>query len=173
MALAHICTNPVEVNVGESVNINFGVAAEDKPVTAVDVTVPDGFDLREPVAFNGWQATRDGSVVHFTGGTIKAYTCEFFTFSGAAQRQGALRADITVIHDDATTRVYADPNPYSPFPTMGIYAGVPLPSQGVTPLVGDSGGGSGPLLLAGSVAVIAGGVTALFLVSRSWRRPAA
>lgn len=171
-ASAHVCTNPVEVNVGESVNINFGVAAEDKPVTAVDVTVPEGFALREPVAFNGWQAVLEGSVVHFTGGTIKAYTCEFFTFSGAAQRMGALRADITVVHDDGTTQVYADPNPYSLFPAMGIYAGVPIPAQGVTPLGGDGESGSGPLLLAVSVAVIAGGVTALFLVMRSRRRAA-
>jgi hypothetical protein len=167
---AHICTNPAQVKVGQRQSINFGVASEQQPVSAVDVTVPNGFDLVEPVGFNGWQARRDGSVVHFTGPALQPYSCVFFTFDGTARRKGALFAEITVHNGDGTTRAYADHNPYSPFPALGIYADTPLPKQGVTP--GESGTSSTPkLMLALSVAVIAGGVAALYLVNRSRRLP--
>lgn len=168
-ASAHICTNPVEVNVGQAVNINFGVAAEDKPVTAVDVAVPTGFELREPIGFNGWQATRDGSVAHFTGGTIKPFTCEFFTFAGTATIKGALYLDITVVNGDGSKTVYDVHDPYSPTPAMGVFAGVPIPSQGVTP-GGKASSNTTALLAAAAGAVIAGGLTAAFLFSRSRRR---
>lgn len=168
-ASAHVCTNPVEVNVGQAVNINFGVAAEEKAVIAVDVTVPAGFGLTEPIGFNGWQAARDGSVVHFTGGTIKPFTCEFFTFAGTATIKGALYLDITVVNDDGSRTVYDVHDPYSPTPAMGVFSGVEIPTQGVTP-GGAASSNRNALFAAVAGAVIAGGATAFFLFRRSGAR---
>jgi uncharacterized protein YcnI len=156
---AHICTNPVEINVGEDVKLNVGVASEDKAVTAVDIAIPSGFDLKDQIGYLGWVGTRVGAHAHFEGQTLKPYSCGYFTLFGTATKKGALFADITVHASDGSQKQYVDTNPYSPYPAFGIFAGEPIPDPGVTP--GGSGGGF-PLWLILVVAVIAGGVAVGF-----------
>src|SRR5688500_11258146 len=59
-AEAHICSFPVEVAIGEPVTLNVGVPAEAKPVTQVDIEIPDGFELGELFDSTGFVAERRG-----------------------------------------------------------------------------------------------------------------
>jgi hypothetical protein len=139
---AVVCTNPVEVEVDRLFSVNIGVAAEDKPVTRVEITVPEGFDLDEPFGFLGWVGERRGDVVYFEGGRIEPYQCGFFTFKGRAPKKGTYVAEITAIAEDGSRRVYTNRNPYSAFPAMNLYAGVEQPTPED---FGEDGGGGGGL----------------------------
>jgi hypothetical protein len=152
-AAAHFCSIPAEVNVGEEGMINIGVAAEDKPVHAVDIEIPDGFELKEPVGYQGYTATVEGDVVHFTGGTIEPYSCHYFGLSGTALKRGRLVAEITTTAEDGTTQRYTDLRPISQFPAMLIFAGVK--ASDYAPKTPKAGGGVSPLVAVG-VAVGAG-----------------
>lgn len=161
-AVAHICTNPVEINVGEQVKLNVEIPSEAKPVIAVDIAIPKGFDLKDQIGYLGWVGTRVGDNAHFEGQTIKPYSCGYFTLVGTATKQGALFADITAHADDGTTTKYVDRNPYSPYPAFGIFAGVSVPEAGVTP--GEPGGGTPIwvwLLIAVGAGTVAVGVAVL------------
>ena len=123
-AQAHFCSVPAEINVGEEVMVNIGVAAEAKPVGAVDIQIPDGFTLKEPVGFQGYTATLNGDYAHFEGGQILPYTCHYFGFEGTATKRGRLVAQIVTTAADGTKQRYTDLRPISQFPAMLIFAGV-------------------------------------------------
>jgi hypothetical protein len=125
-ASAHFCSTPQNINVGEDVMVNIGVAAEEKPVRDVDIEVPDGFALKEPVGFLGYEPTREGKWVHFTGAEIQPFACTFFAFSGQATRKGALVARIVTTAVDGTKTHYDSTKPAALYPAMVIYAGVTL-----------------------------------------------
>ncbi|MEY2467561.1 MAG: hypothetical protein QOF21_259 [Actinomycetota bacterium] len=131
--------------------VNIGVAAEDKPIVAVDVTVPKNFHLVEPVGYLGWIGTVNGNVAHFEGAVMKPYTCAFFSLDGEAAKKGLLVATIRTHAADGTTTRYASTQPFNPFAAQLIYAGIPIPDPTVTP--GDGGGlpGGFGLALAGSI----------------------
>ena len=114
-ASAHFCANPVELAVAKRAIINIGVAAEDKPVIGVDVTVPKYFDLVEPVGFLGWEGTVDGDVVHFQGAVIQPYTCAYFGFDGEATKKGRLVAPIVTHTEDGTATDYKSTQPFNPY----------------------------------------------------------
>ncbi len=164
---AHICTNPVEINVGEEVKLNIEVASEDKPITSVDISIPRGFDLKDQVGYLGWVGTHIGEKVHFEGQTLKPYSCGYFTIVGTAVKKGALFADIAVHADDGTTTKYVDRNPYSPYPAYAIFAGVPIPDAGVTP--GEPSSGF-PLVMWLAIAIGAGAVAVGVAVLANRRR---
>lgn len=125
-AAAHFCSIPVEVNLGERVNVNIGVAAEEKPVRAVDIEIPDGFDLDEPFGFMGYEPTRRGKWVHFEGAEIQRGACHYFAFQGEATKKGRLVARIITTAPDGTKTRYEDLRPGALFPAMLIFAGVDM-----------------------------------------------
>jgi hypothetical protein len=128
-ATAHFCSTPVEINVGEDVVVNIGVAAEDKPVRAVDIAVPDAFVLKEPIGYLGFTGTVDGKRVHFEGAEIAPYSCTYFSFAGHAARKGRLVARIVTTAVDGTKAHYNDLRPISQYPAQLIYAGVTMPTD--------------------------------------------
>lgn len=150
---AHFCSVPAEIKVGVDVMINIGVAAETKPVTAVDIEIPAGFHLKEPVGYQGYTATITGNKVHFEGGSIAPYTCHYFGFGGQATKKGRLVADIITTADDGTTQRYTDLRPISQFPAMLIFAGVKAADY--APKTPSSSGGAS-IWVALAVAVAAG-----------------
>jgi hypothetical protein len=123
-ASAHFCSIPATVKVGVEGMVNIGVAAEAKPVRAVDIAIPDGFELKEPVGYQGYTATIDGQSVHFEGGSIAPYSCHYFGFQGTAVKRGRLVAQITTTAEDGTRQRYTDLRPISQYPAMLIFAGV-------------------------------------------------
>lgn len=143
-ASAHICTNAVEVKVGKEFSVNIGVAAEDKPISEVDIAVPKGFDLVDNFGFLGWVGERHDSVVTFSGGIIEPYQCGYFTLKGTAPKKGVYQANITAIAEDGTRRLYKNPNPYSAFPAMMLYADTPMPAPEDFANSDEGGGGDGP-----------------------------
>ena len=152
-AEAHFCSIPATINVGEDVMVNIGVAAEAKPVAAVDIDIPSGFELTEPVGYQGYVGTVQGDVAHFEGGTIAPYACHYFGFQGKATKRGRLVADIVTTADDGTKTTYNDLRPISQFPAMLIFAGV-QESDYTTPTPNPGGGVS--IWVALAVAVGAG-----------------
>jgi hypothetical protein len=155
-ASAHFCSVPAEINVGEEVMVNVGVAAEAKPVQGVDIEIPAGFALKEPVGYQGYTATVTGNSVHFAGGQIAPYTCHYFGLEGTATKRGRLVAPITTTAVDGSRQRYTDLRPVSQFPAMLIFAGVTAadyaPKEPAAP--GASGGVS--IWVALAVAVAAG-----------------
>ncbi len=130
-AAAHFCSIPAEINVGEDVLLNIGVGAEAKPVQAVDIAVPDGFVLKEPVGYTGYQPTIDGKWVHFEGGEIAPYSCHYFAFEGQATRKGRLVVRIVTTDADGTKTDYNDTRPGSLLGAQLVYAGIPIPTAAV------------------------------------------
>ncbi|MEY2426246.1 MAG: hypothetical protein QOI61_1818 [Actinomycetota bacterium] len=161
-AAAHFCSVPAEINVGESVLLNIGVAAEAKPVRGVDIAVPEGFELKEPVGYLGYEPTVSGKWVHFEGGEIAPYQCHYFAFEGQATRKGRLVARIVTTDVDGKQTNYNDLRPISQFPAQLIYAGVPIPDP-AQPASSDSSTsvwvalavavGAGVLVVGGAYAV--------------------
>jgi uncharacterized protein YcnI len=170
-AEAHICTTPAQINVGEDVKLNVAVASEDKPVTAVDISIPPGFVLKDQIGYLGWVGTHVADHVHFEGSTLKPYSCGYYTLLGSATKKGAMFATITVHAGDGTTKAYVDKNPYSPYPAFAIYAGVPIPAAGVVPGAPSSGLGSGFWKIV-VVAFVAGAVAVAFAYYVNNRRAA-
>lgn len=163
-AVAHVCTNPVEVAVGKTFSVNIGVAAEDKAITRVEMTVPDGFDLQDSFGFLGWTGERNGDVVAFTGGEIPPYQCGFFALKGSAPKKGDYVVEIIAVAGDGARRVYANRNPYSAFPAMNIYAGMPIPPASEFAGGADDGGDGVPWK------VVAGALGAgVLAVGIAWR----
>jgi len=165
LASAHFCAYPVELRVGEQAVVNIGVAAEDKAVVRVDVTVPRNFQLEEPIGYLGWIGTVNGNVAQFEGAVMQPYTCAFFALRGEATTKGRLVATIRTHAADGTTVRYASTKPFDPFAAQLIYAGIPIPEQGVTPGSGSGSSGFG-LALAGSIILGALVVGAAVLVNR-------
>ncbi len=163
-ASAHFCSTPVEINVGESVVVNIGVAAEQKPVRGVDISIPEGFDLEEPFGYLGYVGTVDGDWVHFEGAEIAPFTCTFFSFQGQATRRGRLVARIVTTAVDGAKTQYNDLKPASLYPAQLIYAGVPVPT-GAQP---ESKSGFPSIWLGLAGALTAGGIAvgAAVLVNR-------
>ncbi|MEY2472812.1 MAG: hypothetical protein QOK28_2141 [Actinomycetota bacterium] len=121
---AHFCSVPAEIKVGVDVMINIGVAAEAKPVQAVDIEIPDGFTLKDPVGYLGYTGTIQGKWAHFEGAEIEPYTCHYFGFGGQATKKGRLVSEIITTASDGTRQRYTDLRPISQFPAMLIFAGV-------------------------------------------------
>jgi hypothetical protein len=151
---AHFCSIPANVKVGKELMVNIGVAAEAKPVHAIDIEIPDGFTLEEPVGYLGYVGTVRGKFAHFEGGVIQPYTCQYFGFVGAATKRGRLVAEIITTADDGTRQRYTDLRPISQFPAMLIFAGVT--SADYEPKAPATKGGDGGFFVALAVAITAG-----------------
>jgi hypothetical protein len=120
-AAAHICAIPAHFTRNEDVVLNIAVAAEDKPIRAVDIALPAGFALKDAAGFLGFTATRHGQDVHFEGGEIGIYDCQSFSLSGRPTRTGKLVAHIVTTADDGTKTYYDDLRSGSQFPAQVIY----------------------------------------------------
>jgi hypothetical protein len=127
-AAAHFCSIPTEINVGEEVLVNIGVGAEAKAVRGVDIAVPDGFVLKEPVGFMGYEPTRNGKWVHYEGAEIAPFTCHYFGFEGEATRKGRLVVRIVTTDVDGIKTDYKNTRPGSLLGAQLIYAGIPIPT---------------------------------------------
>jgi hypothetical protein len=123
-ASAHFCAIPAEIKVGQEVMVSIGVAAEEKPVAGVDIEIPRGFALKEPVGFMGYEPTRRGRWVHFDGAEIAPFGCHYFGFSGHATQKGRLVARVITTATDGTRTRYDSLKPAALYPAMVIYAGV-------------------------------------------------
>ena len=133
--------------------VNIGVAAEEKTVGAVDIQIPDGWDLKEPVGYLGYTATIQGKWVHFEGASIAPYTCHYFGFEGTATRKGRLVAKIITTADDGTKTTYSDLRPISQYPAMLILAGI---SAADLPSTQPKASGGVSIWVALGVAVVTG-----------------
>ena len=148
--------------------VNIGVAAEAKPITAIDVTVPAGFHLEDPIGYLGWIGTAAGNVVHFQGAVMQPYTCTFFSLDGEATKKGRLVLPILTHAADGTSLRYASTQPFNPYAAQVIYAGIAIPEQTVTP--GGKGGLPQGFFPALGVAVVAGGLVVGVAVLANSRR---
>lgn len=118
---AHICALPAHFTLNQDVILNVTVAAEDKPVDAVDISVPPGFALKDAAGFLGFHATRNGHWLHFEGGEIATYDCQSFSLEGTPTRTGKLVAHIVTTAGDGTKTHYDDLRSGSQFPAQVIY----------------------------------------------------
>jgi len=160
-AAAHICAIPAHFTLDEDVVLNIAVAAEDKPIRAVDISLPAGFALKNATGFLGFTATRHGQHVHFEGGEIATYDCQSFSLSGRATRTGKLVVHIVTTADDGTKTHYDDLRSGSQFPAQVIYV-----TAGRAPAHSTSRSVKPELQLG---VVLAAGL-ALFALARSRRR---
>ncbi len=108
----------------------------------------------EPIGFLGWQGVRTGNIVHFEGAVMRPYTCAYFSLDGEATTKGRLVAPIVTTAEDGTKVRYRSTKPFHPFAAQLIYAGIPIPNQGVTP--GAGGDGGFPVAGALAIAVVVG-----------------
>jgi hypothetical protein len=154
VADAHFCSVPADIGVGKELMVNIGVAAEAKPVHAIDIEIPDGFSLKEPVGYLGYTGSVRGKFAHFEGGVIQPYTCQYFGFVGEATKRGRLVAEIITTADDGTRQRYTDLRLISQFPAMQIFAGVN--SADYQPKTPKPASGDGGFFVALAVALTAG-----------------
>jgi len=103
---AHFCAFPVSIEPGRTQTVTVAAAAEETHLVDVVITVPDGFRLDRAVDTGAWTSAHDGATVHFTGGAIAPFECEFFSLVGVAERPATLLFPLTVTDDKGTVREY-------------------------------------------------------------------
>ena len=163
---AHSCTTPVEIPVGEVTTIVIGVPAEQNPVVAVDLTVPDGFRLEEAADVGPWRVERSGSTLRYRGGELAPYACASFSLQGAAERHAVLAFAITARSPDGSEVKFDGEEPNDPHAAQLVYAGL-------SPPVPDGGGPDG---LSGTVvggALTVAVIGGAYLLSRRLQQPKA
>jgi hypothetical protein len=156
---AHSCTAPVEIPVGEVTTVLIGVPAEQNPVVAVDVTIPEGFRLEEAAGVGPWRVERSGSILRYRGGELAPYACASFSLQGAAERQAALAFPITVRGPDGSELTFDGEEPGDPHAAQLVYAGFSPPAP-------DGGGPDGLSGTAIGAAVTVAVVGGAYLLSR-------
>lgn len=161
---AHSCTTPAEIPVGEVTTILIGVPAEQNPVVAVDVTVPEGFRLEEAADIGPWRVERSGSILRYRGGELAPYACASFSLQGAAERQAALAFPITARSPDGSEVRFDGEEPDDPHAAQLVYAGFSPPA----PDEGDPGGLTGTILGAALTVAVIG---AAYVLSRHLQQP--
>ena len=146
------------MDVGKATALTIGIAAEAKPLVAVDVDVPDGFTLTGSLDVPSWTATRDGDTIHYTGGRIEPFGCGYVTLRGRAERKGRLVFPFTVTAADGSTTRHTDVDQALPTAAGVLYAGVELPGA---PEDGDDGNGGTivAIAVAAAAALAIAGVT--------------
>jgi hypothetical protein len=134
LALAHICSVPVEADVGEQVTLNVGVAVETAdPLVTVTIALPeDGFRLDSADPAEGWTLAGTSDVVRYTDGNAPSGSCAFFTLHGEATQRGLLVFPITAESADGSRTEYVSTLANDPFSAQLLYAGVGVPGQGPT-----------------------------------------
>ena len=172
-AAAHSCAAPVRTEVGATTSLTIGVAAELQPVVAIDVEVPEGFELTGSTEVRSWQVAAEEDVVHFTSGRIAPFGCGYVTVRGRAERKGRLLFPVTVTTEDGTKKRYAETDPTLPTAGGLLYVGIDPPgARDGASEDGDSGGGGAGAAWAVAAAGGALAVAAAVAVWR-WRRPPA
>jgi hypothetical protein len=168
-AAAHTCMTPVDVVVGQPAALTIGVPAEGvTPLVAVELTIPDGFEVAEAPSLGGWHGAVDGSVVRFSGHEVPGGACGYVVVKGVATRRGTFVIATHTRDADGTERVLDRADPQNP--RAGQVVTVRRVATG-------SGGGwlsamPGGVRLGGALAVVAGlGVAVLAARRARARRP--
>jgi uncharacterized protein YcnI len=131
-AWAHICPIPVQIPVGQPATIAVGVTVENATVTDVTVGLPAGLRLDRVDPKAGWTSTHAGSTVHYRGGTITAFTCQYFSLGVTAATKGAFGIAVEQRTADGTVVAHSNPDPTSPNSQLldqFVYAGVAPPKR--------------------------------------------
>ena len=143
----------VETNIVVLVPADFG-----KPITRVDLGDAPGFRLDGAQAPAGWNMTRNGDTISFSGGVIEPDDTNpvLFTLRGLAAAPGTLIFPVTTHSPDGTVQVYRG-GPTSSNVAAVVYVGS-----------GSGGGGTTPWTRIGEGAVVAVGAigTAALVVRR-------
>jgi hypothetical protein len=162
-AAAHVCATAQQIPVGRPGTIQVAVTVEGHVVPTVDVTLPAGLTLDRVDAKAGWKTTRDGSTIHYAGGPILAYTCEYFSLGVTATTRGSY--PIRVVQRDENGQTVADTTAgTSADPALQVvYAGVTPPSPP------GSGGGLSATTMIGIGFLAVGALLVGFLGFRAWR----
>jgi hypothetical protein len=147
-AAAHACAAPVEIGVGEPVNVTIGVTAEGEPVTAVDVEVPEDFTVLD-TSTAAWEAERDGSTVHYTGGRVEPFSCAYLSIEGTAEEKGRLVFPI-ILHTEDGDSVRHDST------ELGAERSAQLVFAGVSAFGDGDGGSVSPIGFLGVGLVVVG-----------------
>ena len=150
-AWAHICPIPVQIPVGQPATIAVGVTVENATVTDVVVGLPAGLRLDRVDPKAGWTSTHTGSTIHYRGGIIAAFTCQYFSLGVTATTKGAFGISVEQRTAAGTVVVHSHPDPTSPNSRLldqFVYAGVPLPQRPSTSS-GPSAATIGGLVLLG------------------------
>ena len=147
---AHSCGLPSRFDVGRVGNVTVGVAAEERPVTAVDIVAPAGFRLDAAAPAKGWTSSRDGLRLHYQGGPIYPYNCGFFTLTGLIAKKGVYAFEVTTHADDGSVRQYTARDPIGPNAAQLVLAGVDSLDD-----ADGEGGGTNWLTVAGGVLAVA------------------
>jgi hypothetical protein len=165
-ASAHICPQPVEIDVGQPSTIAVGVTVEATAVPDVEISVPVGLRLDRVDAKAGWTATRNGSSVRYRGGPIARFKCEYFSLGVTAPTRGAFGISVVQRAADGKVVARSTPDPSNASDrVLGqiVYAGVKPPSAATGPS-GLSATTLASIALVG-LGVVMGGVLAF----RAWR----
>jgi hypothetical protein len=164
LAVAHSCSTPVEIPVGEATTIVVGVPAELQPVVGIDIFLPDGFRLDKAEDVGPWRVERAGSELRYRGGVLEPYACASFNLQGAAERQAQLAFPMTAHGEDGSKIEFTSEDPNDLHAAQLVYAGFSPPTSS------DDGGSS---WLSGSTIGLAAAAAAIggaFVLSRRQQR---
>ena len=131
-AAAHICPIPVQIEVEQPSTIAVGVTVENATVTDVELGLPAGLRLDRVDPKAGWTSTRAGSTIRYRGGTIAAFTCEYFSLGVTATEKGAFGITVVQRTADGTVVARAVPDPTSVTDQaldQIVYAGIDIPAR--------------------------------------------
>ncbi len=153
---AHTCVLPAQVAVGVPIAVTVGVPAESQPVAAVDMEVPEGFEVNEVNQTLGWRVVRDGSTWRFRDGLVPSFSCGYITLRGVAHEHGELAFPLTLRTAGGEAIERSADHPGGPQVKQVVFAGVELDT------VDDEGTNPMPVILG---TLVGGGLIAAALAA--------
>jgi hypothetical protein len=165
-AAAHVCAQPVSVEVGEPASLTVGLGAETSAVVAVEVELPEGFRLSD-ASGEGWEVDVRDDSVRFSGRSVAPFACGYVTLRGVAEERATLLFPLVMETDDGRSVTYDHPDPFREDSGLLVYAGVTMPS-GLAD--GNQDQGPEPVEIAGWVLVAGGSLLVAALGIGRWRR---
>lgn len=159
----HICALPIEVEVGEPSTLVIGVGAESTAVTAVEIELPDGFELTAANG-DGWQVETGDDVVRFTDSSVAPFACGYVTLEGVAEQRSKLVFPLVMETAAGESVRYDSAVPHHEQSAQLIYAGMDAPTAPE-----DEGAGTEPLEIAGWALTAAGVILIAWLTVGWWK----
>lgn len=119
--------------VGEPARITVGITAEQAAVIAVEIGIPDGFEV-DRVAAAEWDVRQAPGRVELRDGEVPRFACGYIGLAGTATTEGVLVFPLTLHAADGTTVQLSERDPGHHLSGQLVYAGVPI----ATPDAGSS-----------------------------------
>lgn len=180
VAWAHVEISPGEVPSGEAPQLVAEVPNEsDVPYTDLEIRVPEGFEVVEAGAPEGFEASVEGTTIAWKGGSVPPEESAAFAFTARASGEpGEYAFEVVQTYEGGEVAEWAGPaDSEEPAPVVTITSGGAISGETDAPQHGDEASETGsvpetggPPLGAVALGLLGAAVSCGFLIRAGRRR---